>query len=149
VKKWQTLIEAFVDVKTADNYILRVFVITFTKRRPNQVSKTSYAQHAQIRAIRKKIFEIVTKEVSSGELKDLVKKILPESIGAEIDTQCTKIYPLQNTFIRKVKIMKKPKVDLGKLLELHTVTASAAAVSEDKGAVVATDFKEPAIQATV
>jgi hypothetical protein len=29
------------------------------------------------------------------------------------------IYPLQNTFIRKVKILKSPKFDLVKLMEVH------------------------------
>lgn len=37
VRKWQTLIEAHVDVKTTDNYTLRMFCIGFTKRRQNQV----------------------------------------------------------------------------------------------------------------
>lgn len=37
VKKWQSLIEAHVDVKTTDGYLIRVFTIAFTKRRPNQV----------------------------------------------------------------------------------------------------------------
>merc|ERR1712029_711466 len=31
VKKWQTLIEAHVDVKTTDGYLIRVFCIGFTK----------------------------------------------------------------------------------------------------------------------
>lgn len=29
------------------------------------------------------------------------------------------IYPLQNTFIRKVKVLKAPKFDLIKLMEVH------------------------------
>ncbi|KNA18031.1 hypothetical protein SOVF_074570 [Spinacia oleracea] len=29
------------------------------------------------------------------------------------------IYPLQNVYIRKVKILKAPKFDLGKLMEVH------------------------------
>lgn len=60
IRKWQTLIEASVDVKTTDGYLLRLFSIAFTKRRPNQVRKTSYAQSSQIRAIRKKMQEIMT-----------------------------------------------------------------------------------------
>merc|ERR1719263_951863 len=36
VKKWHTLIEAWVDIKTTDGYILRMFCIGFTKRRLNQ-----------------------------------------------------------------------------------------------------------------
>lgn len=51
VRKWQTLIEAHVDVKTTDNYSLRMFCIGFTKRRVNQVKRTCYAQSSQIRQV--------------------------------------------------------------------------------------------------
>jgi len=37
VKKWQTLIEANVDVKTSDGYLLSLFCIGFTKKRQNQI----------------------------------------------------------------------------------------------------------------
>jgi small subunit ribosomal protein S3Ae len=49
VRKWQTLIEATVDVKTTDGYFLRMFCISFTKKRPGQVKKTAYAQSSQVR----------------------------------------------------------------------------------------------------
>jgi small subunit ribosomal protein S3Ae len=75
VKKWQSLIEAHIDVKTTDGYLMRLFVIAFTKRRPNQIKKTTYAQSSQIRQIRKKMFEIITREVTSGDMKDLVMKL--------------------------------------------------------------------------
>ena len=48
VKKWQSLIEAFVDVKTTDGYVLRLFCIGFTRKAKNQIRKTSYAQSAQV-----------------------------------------------------------------------------------------------------
>ena len=51
VRKWQTLIEAHVDVKTTDNYTLRMFCIAFTRRRANQVKRTCYAQSSQIRQV--------------------------------------------------------------------------------------------------
>ena len=60
IRKWQTLIEAYADVKTTDGYTLRLFALAFTKRRPNQIRKTSYAQSSQIRSIRKKMVEIMT-----------------------------------------------------------------------------------------
>lgn len=41
VRKWQTLIEAQVDVKTTDGYLLRMFAIAFTKKRPGQVRMVS------------------------------------------------------------------------------------------------------------
>ena len=96
VRKWQTLIEAHADVKTTDGYLLRIFVIAFTKRRPNQVKKTTYAQSAQIRQIRKRMMEIMSKEATSGTLKDFVQKLIPEVIGREIEKTCHSIYPLHN-----------------------------------------------------
>merc|ERR1712144_83144 len=98
VRKWQSLIEANVTVKTTDDYLLRLFAIAFTKRRPNQIKKTTYAASSQIRAIRKKMTEI---------------------IGREIEKATQGIYPLQNVHIRKVKLLKAPKFDLGALLNLH------------------------------
>jgi len=142
VRKWQTLIEAHVDVKTTDGYFLRMFAIGFTKRRPNQVKKTAYAQSSQIRQIRKKMMEIMTRSATTCELKDLVIKFIPESIGKQIEGECQGIYPLQNVFVRKVKVLKTPKFDPYKLLELHGESIGApvavAAPTEDLGAKVET-----------
>ncbi len=138
VKKWQTLIEAFVDVKTTDGYLIRIFTIAFTKRRPNQVKKTTYAQTAQIKQIRKKMFDIIKRETAACDLKELVQKFIPEVIGKEIEKACQGIYPLQNVYVRKVKILKAPRFDLGKLLELH-----GDAVEDTGKSVPATkEFKE-------
>lgn len=48
VKKWQTLIEANIDVKTTDGYLLRVFCIGFTNKDTLSQRKTCYAQHTQV-----------------------------------------------------------------------------------------------------
>ncbi|KAB5594744.1 40S ribosomal protein S1 [Ceratobasidium theobromae] len=143
VRKWQTLIEAHVDVKTTDGYLLRLFAIGFTKRRPTQVRKTTYAQTAQVREIRRKMFEIMTKEATSCDLKELVQKFVPEAIGREIEKACRGIYPLQNVFVRKAKILKAPKFDLSKLLELH------GGGSDETGTRVVKDYKEPEILESV
>jgi len=118
VRKWHSLIEAHADVKTTDGYVLRIFVIAFTKRRQIQKTKTSYAQSSQIRKIRKRMIEIIQRE-SQVTLAELVRKLIPESIGHEIEKNTQGIYPLQNVFIRKVKTLKSPKTDIAKLLELH------------------------------
>jgi len=145
VRKWYTLIEAHVDVKTTDGYILRLFAIGFTKRRNNQVKRTTYAQTAQVKAIRKKMMDIMTKEATTSELKDLVSKFIPELIGKQIERECQGIYPLQNVFIRKVKVLKAPKFDPYKLFELHgetkasnkpAATTTAAPATEEVGAKV-------------
>lgn len=135
VRKWQTLIEATVDVKTTDGYFLRLFCIAFTKKRPGQVKKTAYAQSSQIRQIRKKMVEIMTREATSCDLKELVGKFIPEAIGKEIEKACQGIYPLQNTFVRKVKLLRAPKFDINRLMEVHgdyTAEAAAAAAASEK-----------------
>lgn len=133
VRKWQTTIEASVDVKTTDGYLLRLFAIAFTKRRPNQMKKTSYAQTSQIKQIRKKMVDIMTREATTVDLKELVNKFIPELIGKQIERDCQGIYPLQNVFIRKVKVLKAPKFDPYKLLEIH---GESPASTEDTGAQV-------------
>jgi small subunit ribosomal protein S3Ae len=139
VRKWQTLIESSVDVKTTDGYTVRVFCIGFTKRRPNQTRKTSYAQASQVRAIRAKMADILKREVEGGDLKEFVNKLIPEGIKKEIERACHGIYPLQNVYIRKVKILKTPKFDITKLLELH----NESSVADDKGKKVETTAADP------
>lgn len=48
VKKWQTLIEAHVDAKTTDGYLLRVFCIGFTQKQSGSTKKHCYAQSQQV-----------------------------------------------------------------------------------------------------
>lgn len=96
VRKWQSLIEANVTVKTTDDYLIRMFAIAFTKRRPNQIKKTTYAATSQIRAIRKKMTEIIQREATSCTLSQLTTKLIPEVIGREIEKATQGIYPLQN-----------------------------------------------------
>jgi small subunit ribosomal protein S3Ae len=62
VKKWHTLIEAFVQTKTSDGYLLRIFCIGFTKRTTKQVRATCYAKNSQQKLIRKKMMEIMINE---------------------------------------------------------------------------------------
>jgi len=122
VRKWQTLIEAHLDVKTPDGYLVRLFCLAFTKRRQNQIRKTSYAQSSQIRQIRKKMVEIIAREARCS-IKELWAKLVPNIIGKLIENECQGIYPLKDCAIRKVKILKRPKFDAAKLLDLHTASA--------------------------
>merc|ERR1711955_135497 len=88
VKKWQTLIEGNVDVKTTDGYMLRLFCIGFTTKLDRSTKKTCYAQSAQVKNIRKKMVDIIQREVSSTDLKDVVAKLIPDSIASDIAKAC-------------------------------------------------------------
>lgn len=141
IKKWVSLIEANVDIKTTDGYILRLFCIAFTAKMQGQQKKTCYAQSAQIRNIRKKMVDIMMEEASSEDLKGLIQKLIPNSIGEAIAKGTQGIFPLRDCMIRKVKMLKKPKFDIVKLMEMHD------AAGEDTGAKVARDEDLPETQA--
>lgn len=71
---------------------------------------------------------------SSDDYSSRLNRI-PDSIGKEIEKACEGIYPLHNVFICKVKVLKKPKFDFRKLMEIH-----GEGYSETKNTV--TDFGE-------
>jgi small subunit ribosomal protein S3Ae len=119
VRKWQTLIEGNVDVKTTDGYSIRVFCIGFTKARPEQRKANCYAQSSQIRKIRKRMVDTIQEECSKASLKENVKKFIASSIEKDITKKCNRVFPLKDVSIRKVKVLKKPKFDITKLMEVH------------------------------
>ncbi|ELW62990.1 40S ribosomal protein S3a [Tupaia chinensis] len=131
VKKWQTTIKAHVDVKTTNGYLLHLFCIGF-KKGNNQIRKTSYAQHQQVRQIQKKMMEIMTWEVQTNDLKEVVTKLIPDSIGKDIEKACQSIYSLHHVFVRKIKMLMKPKFELGKLTELHGEGSSSGKTTGDE-----------------
>jgi len=128
IKKWHSLIEAFTQAKTSDGYIVRMFSIGFTKKTPRQVKATCYAKASKKKLIRQKMMEIMQTSIQKSTLKDLVKVLIKGDIGKQIQKECsTKIFPLQENscMVRKVKILKKPKFDLTKLMELYKDTPEA------------------------
>ncbi len=82
-------------VKTSDGYLLRLFCIGFTKKSVQQTRKTSYAQSSKVRQIRAKMVEHMQKEVAGSDLREVCHKLIPDSIGKDIEKACSFIYPLQ------------------------------------------------------
>lgn len=119
IRKWHSLIEAHVDVKTTDGYQLRMFAIAFTQRRKNQVKSTCYIRSSKAKTIRKKMCEVMHAEAVKSSLRELVRKIPLQIIEKAIESTTRMVFPLQNIFVRKIKVLKKPKFDLTKLMELH------------------------------
>jgi len=154
VKKWQTYIRAFTDVKTTDGYHLRVFCIGFTEKNLQGKKKTCYAQTKQVKKIRRRMVEIMNREVQNVEMKELVNKLIPDTIADDIRKACHSVYPLKDVYVRKVKVLKKPRFELGKLMELHSDAGKGSntgtSTGEDQGAVVERpDDYEPPVLASV
>lgn len=124
IKKWHTLIDAHLDLTTADGSSWRFFVMGITKRLPNETKKNSYCQTVSAKKIRKIMFEVLKEEVEGCEVDKVINKLSSESIGKEIEARCSKIYPI-NAVITKVKALKNMKMyapvktDLSSLTELN------------------------------
>jgi small subunit ribosomal protein S3Ae len=149
MRKWQTTIEAHVDVKTKDDYFLRLFLICFTSRVQRQLRATSYATASKIKLIRKRITEIIMNHVQKNTLKSIVPILMEEKIEEEIKKACAKFYPLQNIIIRKAKVLKKPRFDVSKRIEFYgertalgTEILSAPAAEEPKNLLADTAPKK-------
>ena len=67
IKKWHTLIDTFVDAKTSDGFLLRLFTFAISRKKKTQQRATSYLQLSQIKQIRKIMTSIISKEVKKRE----------------------------------------------------------------------------------
>merc|ERR1712076_244985 len=73
---------------------------------------------SQQKLIRQKMMEIMVSECQKSTLKDLFKNMIAENVAKQITKECSKIF-----LIKKVKVLKKPKFDLTKLMELYQSNA--------------------------
>lgn len=126
IRKWQTTIEAHVDVKTSDDYYLRLFVIAFTAKSQRQLRATSYATASKIKLIRRKMLEVMMRNAQQNTFKALVANLMDEKIEDDIKKACARYYPLQNVLITKAKVIKKPKFDASKMQEFYGDHAATA-----------------------
>ena len=119
IKKRKTLIEAVQDVRTADGYLLRIFAICFTKETPGQKRKTNYAKASQQQMIRRKMNDIIAKEVTKSNATQVLNLFTSEVIEKKITKDVSPIYPVKNVKVRKIKVIQRPNIDYHKLNEMH------------------------------
>ena len=51
------------------------------------------------------MISIIKRETAGLDLKAIVDKLIPETLGKEIEKGCDNIYPLKDVYIRKVCLM--------------------------------------------
>jgi len=142
IKKKHSLIEAQADCKTADGYVVRLFCVAFTKRvQDSQVKQLCYAQSAQIKRIRKKMQQVLQTEIAKGSLNDMVKGLQVEKFELAMKAATNRIFPLDPLCIHKAKIIKKPKLDIVKLMEIHDKSTGDEGVSIDNQVAEAEEAK--------
>jgi small subunit ribosomal protein S3Ae len=160
IKKWHSIIEAHADGKTTDGYHVRLFCIAFTDKQiirngdknnayNNRNSgetlckkKTCYVQTSAAKKIRAVMIKVMQDQVKTLTLAELMRKFNNDEIVIEIDTQtrplvarAKRIGSLQNTMIRKIKVIKRPHYDVTRLMALHSATQGVT--SADHGERIA------------
>lgn len=130
-KKRQSVFETFVDVKTEDNQILRIFVIAITTRGKNQLKTNSYVHTSTIKMARKKIVDKLTKIAKEHTTTQLVNKVIDESVNTTIADELKKLIPNLHILVKKIKILKKVKVDHNKLIEQSKIKEEKKTLNKD------------------
>ena len=100
VKRQTSRIDANIDVKTKDGYVIRVKPTCFTIKR---------ARSSQIKAIRELMVGIVKKRASESDFENFMQDAILGKLSATIYRQAKFIYPLRRVEIRKTQVESKPE----------------------------------------
>jgi len=99
IRRKSSKIQGIFDVKTKDNYVLRLTIIALTAYR----CKTS-----QKRAIRKIMRDYVMERVPQLTLDELIQEMIFGKMSREIAERVKKIYPIRKVEIYKSKLLMIP-----------------------------------------
>lgn len=117
LKKRQSLIEVYSDVKCADGVIFRIFMVMVTNRRHSQVKLNSYAKASKIRMLRKKLRAEVVKYASEKSSDDFAYEVITGVMNGKFEKSAQEVIPEIKLQISKLKTIKRGAVDVRKLLE--------------------------------
>jgi len=129
LRKRQTLIDVFADVKTSDGYILRVHVLLCTNRSHGQRKTNSYAKSSEVKRIRKIVIKHLTERAAKDSVDNFSANILSDVLPNTLLKEAQRVFPIRFCLITKVKVLKKSKVDVAKLVEDSAVKGVAAIVN--------------------
>jgi len=116
LRKKMSLIDVVCDVRTQDGYILRVLVTTFTSRKSGQMKTNTYCKHSQVRAIRKIFVKYLAKHAANSPVSTFASECINDNISSRLLERGKKVFPLSTVLVRKVKVLKKSKIDVAKLV---------------------------------
>jgi len=95
-RKGHDKIDQVADVVTLDSKPIRLKVMAVTERKLHR---------SQESAMRAKIVEKLKEDVSKLTLEELIRKLMDDSLSAELFNECKKIEPLRRMDIRASKIL--------------------------------------------
>jgi small subunit ribosomal protein S3Ae len=99
VKRQTSRIDANLDVKTKDGYVIRVKPICFTVKR---------ARTSQIKGIREVMAKIVLERAAELNFEQFIEEAIMGKLSANIYRNAKSIYPLRRVEIRKTEVKTVP-----------------------------------------
>lgn len=99
VKRQTSRIDANIEVKTKDGFVIRVKPTCFTIKR---------ARSSQMKAIREMMVEIVKRRASETDFETFMQEAILGRLSAAIYRQAKFIYPLRRVEIRKTEVEAMP-----------------------------------------
>ena len=143
LKKGQTTIDCWADVKTSDNYILRIFITSCTVRKYGQKKNNCYAKSSQLRVIRKKVQAHLVKFAADKTVNQLANEILSEKVSKNLAKTISRVFPVKVVLVTKVKVLKKAIVDKNTLVkESQQKKVEATTATNEKATKLIEEIEE-------
>jgi small subunit ribosomal protein S3Ae len=131
LKKRQSLIDVYCDVKTSDGVISRIFSMLTTNKRPNQVKLNSYAQTSKIKLLRKTLVSDLLTYSSQITGDNLAHEVITGVMDTRLEKLAQKVIPGVKLQIYKMKTVKRGVVDVKQLLKDAQENATNLQVAEE------------------
>ena len=144
-RRRRSKVDAVMDVKTKEGYVVRIKTLSITDKRVNTSIKSS---------LRTRQEEIVRNEAAKSTLSALVQKMLFGKLAMDMKKQCKDIYPLKRVEIRKSEVLVIPsdedielKIVTDKELEAEEEKKSPEEKTEEEKKSVKTEFTKEEVLA--
>ncbi|AXI25276.1 30S ribosomal protein S3ae [Methanofervidicoccus sp. A16] len=119
VRRRMSKITTIVDVRTKDNYKIRVKAMVLTAYRARDCHKTD---------IRKKTEEIIRETAKNSTFPEFVQAMLLDELSTKIYQECKKMFPL-----KKVEIYKSEVLEFGEPLETPEEESRESEEAKEEG----------------
>lgn len=100
IRRGTNRIDGLIDLKTKDDFILRVSGSVFT---------IAMAKSSQQKTIRKIMFDVLEEQVKNLKFKEFVQELVFGNIAKDIKRICNEIYPIRECKLIKSKVIGSPE----------------------------------------
>jgi len=105
-RKWCTTIESVVEAKTTDGYTLQLFVICFTVKNKDQLSKNCYANQHMVKWLRARMTAMIQRKFAKLDINTAVRTMTDGSLAKKVESRVNPILPIRDLKIRRVKTVR-------------------------------------------